>query len=66
MKKNAFVFTWSYVVTMLITLIFYFLELLVNITIDNHLLYIILGGSCTYIITGVIYTVREGTKEDNV
>lgn len=54
MKKNSFVFTWSYVVTMLITLVFYFLELTVNITVDNNLLYIILGGSATYILAGVI------------
>ena len=54
MKKNGFVFTWSYVVTMLITLVFYFMELTVNIAVENDLLYIILGGSGTYILSGVI------------
>lgn len=65
MKKNSFVFTWSYVVTMLITLTLYFLELLVDITVENSLLFIILGGSATYILTGIIYSIKEGKKDNN-
>jgi len=65
MKRNSFVFTWSYVVTMLMTLVFYFMELVANITVENNLLYIILGGSGTYILTGVIYSIRKGKIDDN-
>ncbi|MDD6400259.1 MAG: hypothetical protein PUG10_01440 [Lachnospiraceae bacterium] len=65
MKKNSFVFTWSYVVTMLITLTLYFLELLVDITVENSLLFIILGGSATYILTGIIYSIKEGKRDNN-
>ena len=65
MKKNSFVFTWSYVVTMLITLTLYFLELLVDITVENSLLFIILGGSATYILTGIIYCIKEGKRDNN-
>ena len=65
MKKNSFVFTWSYVVTMLITLTLYFLELLVDITVENSLLFIILWGSATYILTGIIYSIKEGKIDNN-
>ena len=65
MKKNSFVFTWSYVVTMLITLTLYFLELLVDITVENSLLFIILGVSATYILTGIIYSIKEGKRDNN-